>query len=170
MSVERQVLEKTVAGGTPTLGVCFGGQLLAGVAGAPVGRPVSPRSGGHRWKMDARAAEDPVLAALGPRPHVFQFHYDTFGIPENGEIPGRTGSLNQAARIGGPRLGRAVPHRGEPGDHSWIGTYADEMRGQGVDLDALAAETAERWHNYRRLAHAFGDAFAREVIAFAAQR
>ncbi len=54
--------------------------------------------------------------------------------------------------------------------HSWIGTYADEMRGQGVALDALAAETAERWHSYRQLAHAFGDAFAREVIAFAAQR
>ncbi len=171
MSVERQVLEKAVAGGIPTLGVCFGGQLLASVAGAPIDRSGSAEIGWAQVEMETRAADDPVLAALGPRPHVFQFHYDTFGIPIDGEIQGRTGDLNQVARIDNRAWAVQFHIEVSPGAiYSWIGTYADEMRGQGVDLDALATETAQRWHEYRQIAHAFGDAFAAEVSTFAARR
>jgi GMP synthase (glutamine-hydrolysing) len=171
MSAERQVLEKAVAGGTPTLGICFGGQLLANVAGAPVGRSGSAEIGWAQVEMDAQAADDPVLAALGARPHVFQFHYDTFGIPEHGEILGRTGSLNQVARIGDRAWAVQFHIEVSPGAiYSWIGTYADEMREQGADLEELATETAQRWHEYRRITLELGDAFAREVAAFAARR
>ena len=171
MSVERQVLEKAVAGGTPTLGLCFGAQLLASVGGAPVQKAPSAEVGWAQVEMDAEAADDPVLGTLGSRPHVFQFHYDAFGEPENGAILGRSGSLNQVARIGDRAWGVQFHLEVSPGAiYSWIGTYGDEMRRQGADLDALAAETAERWQEYRRLARAFGDAFAREVTAFAARR
>ncbi len=44
------------------------------------------------------------------------------------------------------------------------------MRGQGIDLDALAAETARRWHGYRRLARGLAEAFVDEVEAFARRR
>ncbi len=121
--------------------------------------------------MDARGADDPVLAALGSRPNVFQFQYDTFGELENGVVLGRTGNLNQVARIGDRAWAMQFHLEVSPGAiYSWIGTYGDEMRGQGTDLDALAAETAERWHEYRRLTRAVGDAFAREIIAFGARR
>ena len=53
---------------------------------------------------------------------------------------------------------------------SWIGTYGEEMRSHGVDLDAIAAETAERWRGYRRLTRRLAEAFAREVEAFAERR
>jgi GMP synthase (glutamine-hydrolysing) len=171
MSVERQMLEKAVAGGTPTLGICFGGQLLASIGGAPVLRAASPEIGWTLVDMDPEAADDPVLGVLGPRPHVFQFHYDAFGEPENGAILGRTGSLNQVARIGDRAWAVQFHLEVSPGAiYSWVATYGDEMQEQGADLDALASETAERWHEYRGLAREVGDAFAREVTAFAARR
>lgn len=171
MPVERQVLEKAVAGGTPTLGVCFGAQLLASVGGAPVQRAVSAEIGWAQVEMYPEAADDPVLGTLGSRPHVFQFHYDTFGQPETGAILGRTGSLNQVARIGDRAWAVQFHLEASPGAiYSWTGTYGDEMREQGTDLDELAVETAEHWQEYRSLARAFGDAFAREVAAFAARR
>jgi GMP synthase (glutamine-hydrolysing) len=171
MSVERQVLEKAVAEGTPTLGVCFGAQLLASVGGAHVQRAGSPEIGWAPVDMDAEAAGDPVLATLGSRPSVFQFHYDAFGEPESGAILGRTGRLNQVVRIGDRAWGVQFHLEVNPGTiYSWIATYGDEMREQGADLDALAAETAQHWQEYRRLARAFGDAFAAQVTAFAKRR
>lgn len=171
MSVERQVLEKAVAGGTPTLGVCFGAQLLARVGGAPVERVGSPEIGWAQVEMDVEAGDDPVLAALGPQASVFQFHYDAFGEPESGAVLGRTGNLNQVVRIGDRAWGVQFHLEVNPGAiYSWIATYGDEMREQGADLDALAAETARRWQEYRRLARAFGDAFAAEVTTFAQRR
>jgi GMP synthase (glutamine-hydrolysing) len=171
MSVERQVLEKAVTGGTPTLGVCFGAQLLASVGGAPVQRVGSPEIGWAQVEMDVEATDDPVLAALGSRPSVFQFHYDTFGEPESGVILGRTGNLNQVVRIGDRAWGVQFHLEVNPGAiYSWIATYGDEMREQGADLGALAAETAQRWQEYRRLARAVGDAFAAEVTTFAQRR
>ena len=157
MSVERQVLEKRSPGARRRSGSARG-PAPGERAGAPVGRSGSAKTGWAQVKIDAQAAEDPVLAALGPRPHVFQFHYDTFGT-QNGEILGRCGSLMQAARSGGAWAVQFHIEVSLGTIHSWIGTYADEMRGQGVALDALAAETAERWNSYLRVAHAFGDAF-----------
>jgi GMP synthase (glutamine-hydrolysing) len=171
MSVERQVLEKAVAGGTPTLGVCFGAQLLASVGGAPVERVGSPEIGWAQVEMDVEATDDPVLGTLGSRPYVFQFHYDTFGEPESGDILGHTGDLNQVVRSGDRAWGVQFHLEVNPGAiYSWIATYGDEMREQGADLDALAAETVQRWQEYRRLARAFGDAFAAEVATFAERR
>ncbi len=171
MPVERALLEKTVANGTPTLGVCFGAQLLASIGGAPVNRAGSAEIGWTPVEMDPAAVDDPVLRTLGPRPHVFQYHYDTFGEPAGGAILGRTGSVNQVLRIGERAWGVQFHVEVNPGTvYSWLGTYGDEMRGQGVDIDALADETARRWHGYRRLARALAEAFVDEVEASARRR
>ena len=171
MSVERKVLEKAIANGTPTLGVCFGSQLLGSIAGADVRRARSAEIGWAPVEMDPEAAGDPVLGTLGSRPFVFQYHYDTFGEPETGTILGRTGMVNQALRIGDRAWGVQFHIEVGPGAiTSWLGTYGEEMRSHGVDPDALGAETAERWRDYRRLTRRLAVAFAREVEAFAGGR
>ncbi|HEY7399386.1 MAG TPA: type 1 glutamine amidotransferase [Actinomycetota bacterium] len=171
MSVERQLLEKAVAGGVPTLGVCFGAQLLASVGGAPVRKAERPEIGWAQVEMASETAGDPVLGALGPRPTVFQFHYDTFGEPENGSIVGRTGALNQVVKVGEKAWGVQFHLEVSPGAiYSWIATYGDEMRTKGTDLETLKKETAERWQTYRDLARGSGEAFAREVAEFSKRR
>jgi GMP synthase (glutamine-hydrolysing) len=171
MSAERGVLEKAVASRTPTLGVCFGAQLLASIAGAEIRRADSAEIGWVPVQMSPDAVDDPVLGALGPRPTVFQYHYDTFGEPHTGTILGRTDGLNQVLRVGDRAWGVQFHVEVGPGAiSSWLGTYGEEMAGHGVDLDALWAETAARWKDYRRLAHSLAEAFAREIRSFAETR
>lgn len=168
ISVERDLLEKAVANGAPALGVCFGAQMLASIAGASVHRADRAEIGWTQIEMDASAADDPVLGALGSRPHVFQFHFDAFDEPRTGEILGRTGNDNQVLRIGDSAWGMQFHVEVSPGAiYSWIGTYREEMLEQGVDLDALAAETAERWTAYRTIARSLASAFAGQVTRFA---
>lgn len=171
MAIERKLLEKALANGTPILGVCFGAQLLASIAGAEVRRARSAEIGWVPVEMDPAAAGDPVLGVLGARPHVFQYHYDTFDEPGSGAILGRTGAVNQALRVGDHAWGVQFHIEVSVGAiTSWVGTYGEEMQGHGVDLDELAAETAARWKDYRGLARDLAQAFALEVDAFAGRR
>jgi GMP synthase (glutamine-hydrolysing) len=168
MSTERRVLEKALAGGVPTLGICFGAQMLASIAGAEVRRAEVPEIGWATVEMDPAAADDPVLCVLGERLSVFQYHYDAFGSPENGRILGWTGATNQVLAVGERAWGVQFHVEVNPGTvFSWIGTYGEEMRAHGVDVDAVAVETRERWTTYREVARALSSAFAREVVAFA---
>ncbi len=137
----------------------------------PDPRRVLRRAAAREHRRRDGPAGGSVLGALGPRPAVFQYHYDTFGEPENGTILGRTGALNQALRIGDRAWGVQFHIEVSPGAiYSWLGTYGEEMRSHGVDLDALVAETAERWRGYRKIARRLAEAFAREVRAFAERR
>lgn len=171
MRVERGVLEKAVSNGVPTLGVCFGAQLLASIAGATVTKASEPEIGWTEVEMDPAAADDPVLGVLGARPPAFQYHYDTFDEPPNGQILGRTGTTNQVLRVGERAWGVQFHAEVSPAAiYSWLGTYGDEMRHHGVDLEAVAAETAERWHAYHDVARTLAAAFAHQVGAFASHR
>lgn len=171
MSAERAVLEKALGDGAPTLGVCFGAQMLASMAGARVHRAARAEIGWTQVHMEPAASDDPVLCSLGARPHVFQFHYDTFEDPPGGEILGRTGDDNQVLRIGDRAWGLQFHVEVSPGAiYSWAGTYRAEMLEDGVDLDALFAETADRWTHYRSVARSLATAFAHEVARFAADR
>lgn len=171
MSAERALLEEALANGAPTLGVCFGAQLLASIAGARVHRADRAEIGWTQVHMEPAASDDPVLRSLGARPHVFQFHYDTFEEPPRGEVLGRTDGDNQVLRIGDRAWGLQFHVEVGPGAiASWAGTYRAQMLEQGVDLDALFAETAERWTGYRSVAHALAAAFADQVARFADAR
>ncbi|HEY6506536.1 MAG TPA: type 1 glutamine amidotransferase [Vicinamibacterales bacterium] len=171
MSTERALLEKALANDTPTLGVCFGAQILASVGGAPVTRLPAPEIGWGSVTMEPATADDPVLHVLGPRADVFQFHYDTFDTPDDGMILGRSGDLNQAFRIGHHAWGIQFHVETNPGAiYSWVATYGAEMQAGGVDLESLRTETAERWSTYRELCRALGTAFAQQVEKFTHQR
>lgn len=171
MRIERELLGKALVNGTPTLGVCFGAQLLASVGGAPVTRLPSPEIGWGSVTMEAEASDDPVLHVLGERADVFQFHYDTFGVLDDGMILGRTGDLNQAFRIGDHAWGIQFHIETNPGAiYSWVATYGPEMQAGGVDLESLRTDTAQRWSTYRELCRALGEAFAQQVEKFARQR
>jgi GMP synthase (glutamine-hydrolysing) len=81
MPFERSLIESALAAEMPVLGLCFGSQLLASVAGAEVGKSGSPEVGWYEVEMTEAAAEDPLMSVLGPQPEVIQYHYDTFNWP-----------------------------------------------------------------------------------------
>ncbi len=77
-----RVIRAAVAGGIPTLGVCFGHQLLARIYGseASVQPAKEPEVG---WNEVRVCKDDPVLGPAGTKFSVFNLHFDEVAsLPE----------------------------------------------------------------------------------------
>ena len=80
--------------GTPVLGVCFGGQLLAAALGGEVEKAPVSEIGWHRV-----AAADGATNPAGPGPW-FQWHYDRFIPPLEAEVLAVNDNAVQLFRLG----------------------------------------------------------------------
>jgi GMP synthase (glutamine-hydrolysing) len=66
----------------PLLGVCLGSQLLAKAMGARVYANDRKEIGWCEIRTTPEAADDPLFSESGPVETVFQWHGDTFDLPE----------------------------------------------------------------------------------------
>ncbi len=85
----------------PYLGICFGAQMLAWSLDAPVVKAPTREVGYEPIRPNDEAEIDPLLGHYADGDHVFQWHMDTFGLPD-GAIRLASGDLvtNQAYRVG----------------------------------------------------------------------
>jgi len=105
---EVPLLQKAVAAGFPTLGVCLGAQLLAHAAGAHVypnelGDPpfVLREVGWGAVHFVRSPADEPVLEGLDPAEMVVHWHGDTFDLPPGATLLASTLQCeNQMFRLG----------------------------------------------------------------------
>lgn len=97
----KNLIRTVVAARTPYLGICLGGQLLAAVLGAKV---VS-----HRWEesgtldvfLTQEGKADRLFRNIPDLFSTFQWHHDSFDIPEGGVLlASSTACPHQAFRVG----------------------------------------------------------------------
>lgn len=154
---EIAVLEAAIAAGTPVLGICFGGQLLARVLG---GQAV-PASGLEENGWRTITSEDPDVAE-GPW---MEFHFDTFVTPPQAQRLAVSARSDQAFRDG-VHLGvqfhpEITPASFETWAARWAGTpLEDRLPSLGVTTEGLRAETAARAEDSRRASWGLFDVFA----------
>lgn len=161
---ERELLERALDRGLPIFGVCFGAQILAIAAGGRGYRADFHEIGWTRVDYLPAAPEDRIGRILERSPEVFQFHYDTFSLPEGAVLLGQTDGLVQAYRVGDRAWGVQFHIEADPAlVHLWLAAYADELREKGVEIDAVARDTADYWRNYRDVAWDVAQEFA-EVV------
>lgn len=150
------------AAGRAVLGICLGGQLLARAHGA------ENRIGGARefgWTEIAltdRGREDPVFAALDRAFPAFQWHDDTFDLPEGAaHLATSAGVAHQAYRVGRAsygvqfhfEAGRAVvrhwadtlPHLMDAMDPAWRAAHPAHEAAHGAAADAAGLAIARAW-------------------------
>lgn len=83
------------------LGICLGSQLLARAYGADNLIGAAPEFGWCDVGLTEDGAADPVLKAAGQNFPIFQWHDDTFTLPEGGvRLAGNGVARNQAFRVG----------------------------------------------------------------------
>ena len=182
MPFERKLVESALAIEMPVLGLCFGSQLLASVAGAEVGKSGRPEVGWYSVEMTPEAAEDPLMSVLGPQPQVIQYHYDTFNWPAS---PGRInpdpeltggrevcilgtgGGMNQAFRVGKNAWGTQFHiEMNLPTMLGWIASYPRAFEKAGNVPAEQVELTRQNWKLHRERSVALGRAFAQQVLAF----
>ncbi len=103
---EERLIRKVLIEEIPFLGICLGAQLLAKTCGARIYRSPEKEMGWHKVKTTKGGKQDMLFRHLAERIAVFQWHEDTFEIPDGG-MPLATGKpcKNQAFRIGSNAYG-----------------------------------------------------------------
>ena len=188
MPVERRLIEAALEREMPVLGLCFGSQLLASVAGAEVGKSGRPEVGWYSVEMTEAAAQDPLMSVLGPEPDVIQYHYDTFNWtssdgststdrmnPEPAATGGRqvtilgtANGMNQAFRVGKNAWGTQFHiELNLPTTLGWIATYPKAFEKAGKVPAEQVELTVKNWRLHQQRSIALGRAFAEQVLDYA---
>jgi GMP synthase-like glutamine amidotransferase len=149
---EARLLERAVAAEVPVLGLCFGGQILARVLG---GRGFRAERSEIGW-LPVRST-DPDVVPEGPW---FQWHFDTFTVPEGAELLADS-DVGPQAFAAGRSLGLQFhPEVTVDVMDEWVRVYRHELDADGVDPDALLEETRRRAVESRAMAWRLFDRFA----------
>jgi GMP synthase (glutamine-hydrolysing) len=140
---ENALLQRLLADGVPTFGVCLGGQLVAKALGAPVRRMPSPEIGWFDVDLTPEAADDPVFAGLPERFPAFQWHSYCFELPEDGIALARNDRCLQGFRVGSAWGIQFHPEVTPEDLAEWLRT-ADPKEDGPIDLEALRGESEQR--------------------------
>jgi GMP synthase (glutamine-hydrolysing) len=140
---ENALLQRFLADGVPTFGVCLGGQLVAKALGAPVRRMPSPEIGWFDVDLTPEAAHDPVFAGLPERFTAFQWHSYHFELPEDGFALARNDRCLQGFRVGRAWGIQFHPEVTPEDLAEWLRT-ADPKDDGPIDVEALRAESEQR--------------------------
>lgn len=144
------------------LGICLGGQLVARAFGADNHIGGAVEFGWCGVSLTGEAKHDPVLGALPEKFPIFQWHDDTFDLPEKAvRLAGNDVAANQAFRIGRAVYGfqfhfeadrplvrdwstsfAALIAERHP---DWTGRLDYEMASNGPHADAAGLAIARAW-------------------------
>lgn len=155
MKDELDWLERLIEGGTPTLGICLGSQLLARAAGSWVGPLAEPEIGWTEVELTADGLADPVLSALPPRFAALQWHHYEHGLPDGATVIARNDACLQGFRLGEACWGvQFHPEVTEPQLDRWI---AED--GEAFGPERLRTETRARIGSWNALGRRLCGAF-----------
>ncbi len=140
---EQRLIEHALGQEIPVLGICLGSQLLAATLGARVAPGPRKEIGWFDVALTEAARNDALLGRAPQRFRALHWHGDVFELPTGAVSLARSElTLHQAFRYG-ERAHGFLFHL-EAG-HAQVAAMAlefrDELRGAGVDGDALVAET-----------------------------
>jgi GMP synthase (glutamine-hydrolysing) len=83
---ETAFLRQAIMAGVPTLGICLGAQLIAKACGAAVKKAPVREVGFDSVELTAAGREDALFQGLPESLPVFQWHEDTFDLPEGSSL------------------------------------------------------------------------------------
>ena len=106
LSPLKQLIRRCLELGIPYLGICLGGQLLAAASGTPVVSCRWEELGTLQVSLTHKGEVDPLFAGISPPFSTFQWHHDSFDLPDGATLLASSPACpHQAFRIGGNAWG-----------------------------------------------------------------
>lgn len=150
------------AAGKPVLGICLGSQLLARAFGAENHLGTAPEFGWVDVTLTEEGRADPVLSQVPKTFPIFQWHSDTFTLPEGAtHLAHSATARHQAFRIGRATYGtqfhfeanrsvvqdwtRTFPEVTDRMSPGWTTRHAELARTRGLEADAHGLALARAW-------------------------
>ncbi len=146
----------------PVLGICLGAQILARAFGAENHLGTAPEFGWQNVTLTDEGLDDPLLLAVSETFPIFQWHSDTFTLPEGAVLLATSeGAATQAFRIGRATYGtqfhfeanravvadwtRTFPEMTERLQKGWAASLPDRAKTYGVSADETGLAIARAW-------------------------
>ncbi|WP_321844175.1 glutamine amidotransferase [Paraburkholderia bannensis] len=139
------LIEKRIAAGLPTLGICLGAQLIARVLGARVYAADHKEIGWTPLTLTDAGRASPLRHVDGASTSMLHWHGDTFDLPPGATRLASTPLCeNQAFAWGDNVLGlQCHPEVRADRFEPWLIGNAGELDAAGIDINTLRAETAQ---------------------------
>jgi GMP synthase (glutamine-hydrolysing) len=136
-----------LSAGLPYLGICLGAQVLARVLGQPVFKAPVREFGFEPLRLTPEGKEDPLLSVYVDGDDVFQWHEDTFELPDGAELLATGDGVRvQAYRVGDAAWGIQFHQEIDGAELEWWLDVADASsdleREWGKSADAVREESA----------------------------
>lgn len=151
---ETEFLKKAISEEIPVLGICLGSQLLAKACGAKIKKAKTKEIGWYKVNLTDEGRGEPLFENLSSELSVFQWHQDSFEIPEGGVHLAKSSScLNQAFRFGRNAYGlqfhlEVTPEMVE----RWINKYVKKDCAE-FDVKDMLIESYKRKEAFRKQAN-----------------
>ncbi len=101
LATEVEIIQEAMAQKMPVLGICLGAQLIAKTLGAKVRKNPEKEIGWYDITLTEEGIKDPILKHIGQTKPIFEFHSDTYELPENCiHLASSPTCANQAFRYG----------------------------------------------------------------------
>jgi GMP synthase (glutamine-hydrolysing) len=163
---EQRLIESALHAGTPVLGICLGSQLLAATLGARVAAGRQKEIGWFDVTRTEASSSDPLLGRAPRTFRALHWHGDVFDLPKDAVSLARSQLTEHQAFRWGEHAHGVLFHLGA--GHAQVVAmareFADELRGAGVDGDALVAETPAQVRDAAPVANAVFGAWAERVV------
>lgn len=141
---ERQIIERRLASGRPTLGICLGAQMIAAALGAKVAPMGYKEIGFSSLSMTGAGRSGPLRHLEGVP--VLHWHGDAFDIPDGAiSLATTTVCATQGFSIGSHVLGLQFHPEVDAcaGIERWLIGHAAELASAGIDPRALRADATK---------------------------
>ncbi len=151
----KEVLKEEI----PFLGICLGAQLLAKACGARVMKAAQKEVGWYTVDLTKQARQDRFFKRVESPLTVFQWHEDTFEIPDGGVLLATSALVrNQAFRVGSCAYGLQFHVEVSLNMvREWMKSEKsldaeNILRQGGIVRETLERQAAALFNNFRRLA------------------